>query len=195
MPDFLETFDDTGKVAGTAWDDLSPFVQGYIQCLFFTGNASGESMVTWWDAETQEGLEEGTIDGNLPTDAGFSDLHPDTLAQIHLDCGAFEAKARHLLSQAYATGYEREQAGRDFWYDRNGHGVGFTDRKELEGGAWEANGSPRVGDPGWNEYVEARDQSIGRKLHAIAKGFRSVDCDFIGPDEESPTGYGFVHLS
>jgi hypothetical protein len=29
------------------------------------------------------------------------------------------------------SGYSEEQAGRDFWFTRQGHGVGFWDREEL----------------------------------------------------------------
>lgn len=170
MPNFLDTFDDTGTVTGIEFDDLSPFVQGYIQAAFFTNEATGVSMVEWLEPENQEALAEGQLDGELPTDAGFSDLHPDTLARLHTDCSDFEAKARHLLSQAYARGYTRDQAGRDFWFTRCGHGVGFWDRDILD-----------------------RDD-LGEKLSDVAKEFGNLDAYF-DSDETSPTGYGFVHLS
>ena len=169
MPDFLETFEDTGDVAGTIFTDLSPFARGYIQALFFTEESPGFSMVEWWSAETQSELEEGTMDGCLPDDAGFSDLNPDTLARIHTDCREFERKASRLLSIAYSRGYEREQAGRDFWFTRNGHGVGFWDRDELDA------------------------DNLGRDLSDIAKTFGETWASF-DPDDASPTGYGYVNL-
>ncbi len=169
MPDFLETFDDTGDVAGTDFTDLSPFTQGYIQALFFTNESPGYYMTMWDTEDTQHDLEEGYMDGCLPADAGFSDLNPDTLARIHTDCRDFERKASRLLSIAYSRGYEREQAGRDFWFTRNGHGVGFWDRKELEA------------------------DDLGRELSDIAKTFGETWVSF-DPDDASPTGYGYVNL-
>ena len=166
MPQYQ--LDSQGEVMGTEFLDLSPFVQGYIECLFFTNEASGESMVDWWNDDVQDDLREGRTDGSLPGDAGFSDIHPDTLAAIHSDCHDFEAKARHLLSQAYCRDdYDRTQAGRDFWFNRNGHGVGFWDRQQLDAGG------------------------LGEKLSDIAKGFGEQWPSFEA-GEDSPTGYGWV---
>ena len=57
--------------------------------------------------------------------AAFSDLAPRTLARIIRDCTAFRAAAGPLIDG------EEERAGRDFWFTRNGHGVGF-----WEAGRW-----------------------------------------------------------
>lgn len=97
--------------------DLPPFVRGYIEAAFFTDASSAD-------------------DGELE-DATFADLAPDALADIMQDCALFQADNRHLLAVAYASpwegaarwgDYDAEQAGRDFWFTRNGHGVGFWDR-------------------------------------------------------------------
>lgn len=92
---------------------LSPFVKGYIEAMFFTDTGTGD--------DEEKGLE----------DASFEDLAPKALKLIHEDCNAFLADCGHLLEEAYSecpTPYDAERAGNDFWYTRNGHGVGFWDR-------------------------------------------------------------------
>jgi hypothetical protein len=104
-------------------------VQGYIEALFFTESAAScYTMENWNSEETQEAVREGQADGNLPSDAGFTDLHHDSLMAICGQCVAFEYKAGELLKQVYAGDYSEIQAGRDFWFTRNGHGVGFWNR-------------------------------------------------------------------
>ena len=51
---------------------------------------------------------------------------------IAVECDVFMSKAQAVLNEAYETGYTETQAGRDFWFTRCGHGVGYWDRKELE---------------------------------------------------------------
>ena len=192
MPEFM--MDREGTVLGMEFEDLSEIVQGYIECMLFT-NTSFIPMTEWHDEESQEKVREGESDGELPNDAGFGDIHPDSLVRIIADCTRFEAEAADLLREAYETGYEPVQAGRDFWYDRNGHGIGFRDRDELEGDVWESHGSPRVDEPGWDAYAEAREQSLGRKLSDLAQTFGSVDASFSdAEDDDSPTGYGFIYV-
>ena len=45
-----------------------------------------------------------------------------------IDCLAFYSRIECFLSDDNV-----EQAGRDFWFTRNGHGVGFWDRPEIYG--------------------------------------------------------------
>jgi hypothetical protein len=143
MPKFIA--DTDGTIDGSEWEDLSPFLQGYIEAMLFTETASGVSMTEWEEPEVQDDLREGCLDGNIPGDSGFGDIHPDSFIRAHLDCRNFEDKARHLLSQVYghsyparvigdgtlpdshrpAWNYDAKQAGHDFWLTRNGHGVGF----------------------------------------------------------------------
>ena len=167
MPEFQ--MDKEGTVNGMVFADLSLIFQGYVEAMLFTENSPGNSMVDWLDDEVQEGLREGTIDGCIPEDAGWGDIHPESAERMQLDCLNFEVQARDLLAQAYERGYDAAQAGRDFWFTRNGHGVGFWDRKELE-----ADG-------------------LGDSLTTIAESFGQVYVDFIA-DPESPTGYGYVHV-
>lgn len=105
----------------------SAFVLGFIEAMFFTESAHVDSS-DWF--ETDE--EERTRDGSLPCDVGYTDIHPDSLDAIRADCEAWQTANAALLSQAYATGYDEAQAGRDYWFTRNGHGVGFWDRGELK---------------------------------------------------------------
>lgn len=83
---------------------LSDFLRGYIECVYFTDTGD---------------------DKQPESDAELSD---DARAMCVADCAKFQADNSFALEQAYATGYEPVQAGRDFWFTRNGHGVGFWDR-------------------------------------------------------------------
>jgi hypothetical protein len=48
-------------------------------------------------------------------------IDPSSLAKMRTECEAwFKANAEHI-------GEETEQAGHDFWLNRNGHGAGFWD--------------------------------------------------------------------
>lgn len=85
-----------------------------------------------------------TDDDGEPLDAQYddTDLHPETVAKMVVDCQRFQVENSALLKAAYAprwaedsTGkeyrkedYTAEQAGHDFWLTRNGHGAGFWDR-------------------------------------------------------------------
>ena len=120
MPEFVLEDSDHAARAET------PFVLGFIEAMFFTESGCTES-AEWFDAPD----DERTSDGQLPSDTGYIDLHLDSLAAIRADCEAWQAANSELLRLAYATGYEEVQGGRDYWFTRNGHGVGFWDRKEL----------------------------------------------------------------
>ena len=168
MPEFIA--DTDGIVNGLDWEDLSPLARGYIEAMLFTETAESISMVEWEEPENREAISEGSVSGSIPGDSGFGDLHPNTLSDIIADCGAFHVKARDLLRQAYERDYDAEQAGRDFWFTRNGHGVGFWDHRQLEAG------------------------DLGKQLSDIAHSFGEVWSDF-NPDPGSPTGYGYVYLN
>jgi hypothetical protein len=168
MPEFM--MDKEGTVNGVTFADLCSFTQGYVEAMLFTENCPGESMVDWADPEVQHRVNEGQADGNIPCDAGWGDIHPTTAERLQIDCFNFEAEAGPLLRKAYARDYDATQAGRDFWFTRNGHGVGFWDRTELD-----ADG-------------------LGEALSDIARTYGETWSGF-EPDPESPTGYGFVHLS
>lgn len=193
MPEFIA--DTDGTVCHLQWEDLADFTQGYLEAMLFT-ETSCIPMTEWHDEESQEQVREGQADGCIPADAGFGDIFPASFEKAQTDCMAFEHKAHDLLMEAYQGGYSRSQAGRDFWFTRNGHGVGFWDRKELEPrGAWEALGSPRVDEPNWSKWRDICDNSLGNRLTAIAKEFGEVYVSFSeAEDDASPTGYGFVYM-
>ena len=165
MPEFM--LESSGEVLGQEYDDLHPFTRGYIEAMFFTENSPCYYMTEWFSDETQEALREGTADGSIPYDAGYSDIDPDSMIRIHSDCLAFRRNNDHWISMAYARDYDVMQAGRDFWFTRNGHGVGFWDRKELE------------------------TDGLGDKLSEAARDFGQVSVSF-ERNGESPTGYGYV---
>lgn len=116
-----------------AFNTLDSFTRGYIEALFFTDQAPVVTSDEWRE------LEEAGIDdmgGSFPSDLGFHDLAPESLERIEHDCGRFQRVARRLLAIAYSCGdYDAEQAGRDFWFTRNGRGAGFRDREQLRDGA------------------------------------------------------------
>jgi hypothetical protein len=111
MPEFIL---DHGCVEGARdYAALDAFAQGYVEAMFFTSTGSADD----------EELEDATT----------SDLSADAWAEIEADCAKFQKIADALLAEAYARDdYSPEQAGRDFWFTRNGHGVGFWDQKQLE---------------------------------------------------------------
>ena len=107
MPEFqLELGSDK---AAKRYKALDPFTRGYIEAMFFTDTGSGDD----------EGLENVAV-CNLSNEAWGS---------ITKDCAVFQKLNAELLERAYSEAdYDSEKAGRDFWYTRNGHGVGFWDR-------------------------------------------------------------------
>ena len=58
-------------------------------------------------------------------------IDEDFLRESIIDCLAFYSRIGCYLSPKNIT-----QAGHDFWFTRNGHGVGFWDRPEKYGEAY-----------------------------------------------------------
>lgn len=98
-----------------AFYDLSDFAKGYVEAMFFTNGDTGDERE------------------DLLNDLGVERLTRAAVARIAEDCARFEKQAAPLLDLALSpmSGYSEEEAGRDFWFTRQGHGVGFQDRKEL----------------------------------------------------------------
>ena len=102
---------------------LDQFTSAYIDCALFTSTDDNEDP--------------------LEDNYSLSDLAPETLSKIITDCHAFiianiddiesipdfHGNADSHGRSSY-TNYEC--AGHDFWFTRNGHGVGFWCREELE---------------------------------------------------------------
>lgn len=117
-----------------AFGDLDPFTQGYIEALFFTEEErlceESDGARHMPDVVINTATMESRFVGG--DSFGFSDLAPDALARIIADCAAFQRDNAETLAEAYARDYDVEQAGRDYWFTRNGHGVGFWDREALD---------------------------------------------------------------
>ena len=95
-----EAMRDASEKAGP--DD---FLRGYIECIYFTDT------------------------GDLDQPEADAELSDDARALCVADCLEFQRREALPLAHAYAHhDYEAVQAGRDFWFTRNGHGVGFWDR-------------------------------------------------------------------
>jgi hypothetical protein len=153
MPEFVL---DLGDSQGArTYASLSSFEQGYIEAAFFTSTGP--------DNEA-EGLGEGS---------SFGELAPSAIDRIKADCAAFEALAADLLALAYATDeYDATQAGRDFWFTRNGHGVGFWDREQLEKDVYQhANGSKHLEPDAFNAK---HSKNLGGQLSDLCR-YSEVD--------------------
>ena len=87
---------------------MREFLDGYLEALAFT-------------------------DQQADDECAGCELSPELLASAADDCERFQQLASILLERAYAAGYGADQAGRDLWFTRNGHGVGFWDRPQLAG--------------------------------------------------------------
>ncbi|MEI9553724.1 hypothetical protein [Enterobacter hormaechei] len=90
---------------------LNAFIAGYIEAMFFAESATDS------DGEEIESL------------AGY-ELSAEAVDAARLDCARFMDVAPLLLKGAMLAGvdYDHTQAGRDLWFSRQGHGVGFWDR-------------------------------------------------------------------
>lgn len=107
MPQFIMPLADDEQVIN--YSRLTSLAQGYVEALFFTD----------CNSDSDDELGEMT----------FGDLTDEGLAAIKRDCTAFWEKAVDILSDEPA---DDQQAGRDFWYTRQGHGTGFWCRGDNE---------------------------------------------------------------
>lgn len=120
------------------FDDLDGVTRGYIEAAFFTETCADYTSEQWDSPEARTLREEGQVAGELPCDVGFGDIAPESLAAVIADCAAFQASAewkafvdwRDDENSPHTSPADDEQAGRDLWFTRNGHGVGFWDRPE-----------------------------------------------------------------
>lgn len=112
-----------------AFDALPDMARGYIEAAFFTGvqcltlDPDGET-----DCADGETYRQGELDG-----VGFGNLDVESRAAMVADSLRFWISNATDIAAAVAHGgasgdYDLEQAGRDLWFTRNGHGVGYWDR-------------------------------------------------------------------
>jgi len=110
MPEFIADFIPDG---------LDDFTSGYLQCAEFTNPA--DELLTPADGEDSTEDESEMLE--------ITGWSPESIAKAKADCERFQADNSALLEQYYElSGRDEESAGNDFWYKRNGHGVGFGDR-------------------------------------------------------------------
>ncbi len=106
-PDMPEFQINLGN-AGEYFRAMDAFTQGYVEAMFFT--------------------EEENLHG-----ASFGDMSAESLTRIVADCHNWQKSNLQLLLRTFANcDYGPRDAGLDYWYTSQGHGVGFWDRKELE---------------------------------------------------------------
>lgn len=107
-------------------------INGYIEAMFFTEG----------DSELK--------------DSDSSDLAPETMTRIIEDCFSFYVTAEKFFDDL-PDDYDYYGMGSDFWFTRNGHGVGFWDRLEL------------------------KENGLGDKLSEVSREFGNIDA-YIGDD-------------
>lgn len=114
--DKKESLNESGSARVALQSD--PFFRQYVATALWSSN------------------DESTPEGGEPFDKNYdeTDIADESLQKMLDDCVSFQAHAEQPLSAAYSNGYEASRAGHDFWLTRNGHGTGFWDRDELEGG-------------------------------------------------------------
>ena len=111
MPGFILNLGDTES--HKRFDALPDIARGYMEAAFFTGI----------QADTGDG-ESVEIAG-----LGVGNLDPESFAGLEAQAVRFWIENAETLETATESGaYDLEQAGRDLWFTRNGHGVGFWDR-------------------------------------------------------------------
>jgi hypothetical protein len=114
MPEFVLNDNHRAK-RGHAYHELSDFAKGYVEAMFFTNGDTGD------DNE------------HLLNDLGTERLTRAAVASIAKDCDLFLGSIRQWLDEVEANvNYDEAQAGRDLWFTRQGHGVGYWDRDELK---------------------------------------------------------------
>lgn len=105
MPKFHS---DAAIAAGA---ELDAFTAGYIEAIYFTETGDSEQP----DSEIE--------------------MSAEAIATAVAACTEFQTANAGILAEAYARiGYDETRAGHDLWYTRNGHGVGYWSRDELEDG-------------------------------------------------------------
>ena len=92
------------------FNSLDDFTKGYIEAAFFC---------------------ECNCDNKELEHAETGDISPESMSEVIADCTAWQAMNANLLTRAYDRDYDATRAGRDYWFTRNGHGVGFWDREAL----------------------------------------------------------------
>lgn len=123
MPEFV--LEGRNEAARTE----SAFVLGFIEAMFFTSNSPAYAAEEWFSDECKQAREDGTADGELPGDVGYTDLHPDALAAIRAFCERMQQEMAGLLEEAYNVAPYKVAALNAGWsrIDHSGMFSGPTD--------------------------------------------------------------------
>jgi hypothetical protein len=90
-------------------------------------------------AYLETGLFTAIGENGVPLDLFYTveDFTPEAFAKAKQELGAFFSecdRALKPLGLSIESGWtELDRFAQDFWYDRNGHGVGFLDRPNIFG--------------------------------------------------------------
>jgi hypothetical protein len=148
---------------------LNDFARGYVEAMFFTNCDSDHS------------------DEDKANDLGVERLTRDSIASIKADCDAFISyimpdgcSVQQWLNHIDDYDYDDAQAGRDFWFTRQRHGVGFWNRKELYIDLFE---SP-LGCGGWETHDDSIEQGpyLGNLSDDLATAANSFGKCYIAID-------------
>lgn len=137
----------------------SEFVAGFLEASFFASMSQFDSE-NWNDPETQDAIAEGRSDGELPRDASYCHIDKDDLIKVREYCDRFQKLNRRLLTRAYKRNYDEMQSGRDFYFTRAGHGVGYWSRDELESRGLGSALTESCGSGEVNPYAEVIGETI-----------------------------------
>lgn len=127
---------------------LSDFAKGYVEAMFFTNGDTGDERE------------------NLLNDWGVECLTREACADIAKDCARFQEENAVALQFLYNGDfadkhgpYNEQRAGNDFWFTRQGHGVGYCDRYHLPEFAREPLAYAA------REFGEAHVEAYRKKIH------------------------------
>jgi hypothetical protein len=145
--------------------ELSTFAKGYVEAMFFTNGDCGDDK-----------------DENSFNDAGVERLTRAAVTNIKRECSDFVGAImpdgcfmRQWLNSIAEAGidYDDEQAGRDFWFTRQGHGVGFWDRDVLALDVYRGADTREYVKPGEDAKAPGAEfiGVLGDLLSAAAKKF------------------------
>lgn len=157
MPEFiLEGRDHAARAE-------SDFTLGFIEAAFFTSHEPTRCMADWLADDAAERREEGQ-ESEVPADAGYLEIHPDSLAAVRTFCQSWQDQHALLLRRAYGReGYTEAQAGRDLLFTMTGSGVGFWTRDTLEAEGLGQDLTDAAGDCECNLWFD--DDDDGPRVH------------------------------
>ncbi len=126
---------------GRAYDCLSPFAKAYVEAMFFTNCDSGDE------------------DEDKANRLGTERLTRGALMAIAIDCDKFHDENRATIVECVAAGKTLDSIAHDFWFTRQGHGVGF----------WEGESRGYPGNTG--DKLDAAAKKMGEVYPYFSRGW------------------------